>query len=157
MTDFAKSIRQVDLTQIDEASFVKHYADCVVLTQDSRILLQQRPKDWCHFPGCLTTFGGHVEEGETVMQALVRELNEELGVEVIEEDVLSLGAVTEDFTEHLELVHIHFWHDKSGTITGCYEAEAKYYNNVEDALSHPEIMNYVEWSLRECQNQGLLK
>jgi 8-oxo-dGTP diphosphatase len=156
MTHSIDTIRHVDLTQVDMSSFTGHLADCVVLTHDRKLLMQYRPLNWRSSPGCLNIFGGHVDEGETVMQALLRELKEELGAEALESEVIKLGAITEDFTQHRELVHIHFWHDKRGTITGCYEAEARQYNSVEEALSHPKIMDYSRWALYECQSRGLL-
>ncbi|MEJ0063791.1 MAG: NUDIX hydrolase [Alphaproteobacteria bacterium] len=152
-----ESIRPVDLTSIDQTAFVRCFADCVVLTKDGKILLQQRPPDWGRSAGCLTMFGGHIEPGESPMQAIVRETKEELGADVLPSDVVSLGAVTEDFTDHTELVYGYFWHDKRGTITGCYECEAVYYDRIEGALAHPKIMDYVRWFLRECANRGLLK
>jgi len=52
-------------------------------------------------------------------------------------EIVFIGAVTEDWTNHTELVHIHFWHDKKGIITGCYEAEPRYFDNAQEALTHP--------------------
>src|SRR5437879_283414 len=119
-------IRVVDLTQDDEAKFARRYVGCLVLTQDHKILLQQRPEHWSTHPGCLSTFGGEIELGETPMEALVRELHEELGAKVMPSDVISLGTITEAITNYSELIYLYFWHDKHGTITGCYECEAKY-------------------------------
>ena len=150
------SLKAVDLSQIDEGAFEKRLADCVVLTADSKILLQHRPSNWGASANCLTAFGGHVEDGETIMQGLVRELHEELGAQVRAEDVVCLGAVTEDFTNHTELVCLHFWHDKENTITGCYEAEPRYYESVDEALSHPKVMDYLAYMLSECRNRGLV-
>ena len=138
------------------SSYTKHLADCVVLTHDHKLLMQQRPLNWGSSAGCLNIFGGHVDPGETIVQALIRELNEELGAKVNENEVIKIGAITEDWTQHRELVHVHFWHDKKGTITGCYEAEARYYKSVEEALLHPKIMDYARWALFECQNRNLL-
>jgi len=90
------------------------------------------------------------------MWGLIRELEEELGAQVEAKDVVSLGAVTEDFTNHTELVCLHFWHDKDDTIAGCYEAEPRYFETVEEALMHPKVMDYLGYMLSECQQRGLL-
>jgi len=150
-------IREVSLDKIDKKDFDCHFADAIVLTQDNRILLQERPVSWGRSPGYLTAFGGHIEENETVLEGLTRELKEELGAKVSEVDILPLGAITESFTEHAELIHVHFWHDQEGTITGCYECKPVYYKNVTEALKHPKIMDYVVWALHKCQEKGLLQ
>ncbi len=107
-----KTIRPVDITQADLSAFSAHLADCVILTHDNRLLMQQRPLDWGSSPGCLTTFGGHVDPGETPLDGLVRELKEELGADVEAKEAVFIGAVSEDWTNHSELVHVYFWHDK---------------------------------------------
>ena len=129
----------------------------MILTQDEKIILQQRANDWHTFPGCLATFGGKIESGESPIQALVRELNEELGAKVMPADAISLGAITETYTEHSELIYTYFWHDDRDSITGCYEGEAAYYDNCAAALKHPKIMNDVRWILNKCQKLTLLK
>ncbi|MBI1215443.1 MAG: NUDIX domain-containing protein [Alphaproteobacteria bacterium] len=149
-------IRPVDLSAVDAASFKKQVADCVILTHDGKILMQQRPENWGSTAGCLTTFGGHVEAGETAAQGLVRELNEELGARLSEADLTFVAAVTEDWTAHTELVHIYFWQDKNNTITGCYEAEDRRYDGIDQALAHPKIMDYATFALLVCAERGLV-
>ena len=127
-----------------------------VFTKDRQILLQQRPNNWWTFPGCLATFGGQIEKDEMPMQALIRELKEELGAKVEAQDVVELGTMTEAITNYTELIYAYFWHDKADTITGCYEAEARYYDSVKAVLSHPKIMDYVRWMLSECQKRQLI-
>ena len=138
----------------ESTGYAKQMSDCVILTHDNKILLQQRPDEW---GGQLTAFGGHLEEGESAEEGLVRELQEELGADVNQDDLVALGSVTENFTGHTELVNVYFWHDKSGTITGCYEGgEAREYETLEEALSHPKIMDYLVWALKKCREQDLL-
>lgn len=151
------TIKQIPSSDLPHRHFTKHLADCVILTHDNKILMQQRPANWGKYAGVLNIFGGHVEDGEGVTQALVRELHEELGARVDPADILFIGAVTEEETNHTEVVHIHFWHDKHATITGCYEAEDRRYDTIEDALAHPKIMDYARWALLRARAQGLLK
>lgn len=88
-------------------------------------------------------FGGYVEQGETILDGLVREIQEELGAKMPLEEIKYIGALTEGFTNHQDVVHVHFWHDKDGLITGCYEAEARMFENVHDAVSQEKIMPYM--------------
>ena len=151
------SIKIIDLTKADESSFHKRFVGCLILTNNNKILLQQRGHDWDRFPNCLTTFGGRIELGETPSQALVRELNEELGANVILSDAISLGAITESYTNYSELIYTYFWHDQHNTITGCYEGEPKYYDNYTDALTHPKIMDDVRWIINESLTRSLIQ
>lgn len=150
------SVREIDLTKFKSEGFSTHLADCVVLTKDKKLLMQKRPDDWHTSPGVLNIFGGHVEKGETVIKGLVRELNEELGAIVKEEEVVFVGAISEDWTDHTEIVHVHFWHDKDGTITGCYEAESREFDTVDEILADPKVMDYAVWALKECQKLKLI-
>jgi 8-oxo-dGTP diphosphatase len=147
-------IAQLKDTAVDETKFTRRFADCLVLTHDNRILLNRRtdPKH----SGNLTAFGGHIEPGEHHRQAMIRELNEELGTKIEAADAIFIGAITEEITQHTEIVYTYFWHDKAGTVTGCYEGEAAYYERVEDALADPKIMDYLRWLLLECRKRGLL-
>lgn len=67
-----------------------------------------------------------------------------------------MGAVTEDWTAHTEIVHVHFWYDKYGTITGCYEAESREFDTVAEILPNPKVMDYAVWALKECQKLELI-
>lgn len=84
----------------------------VVREADGRILMTSRPSPkvyagWWEFPG------GKLEEGETVEDALVRELSEELGLELLVSDISRLWS-TEHVYAHAS-VRLHFclvdpWH-----------------------------------------------
>lgn len=58
-------------------------AVCAIITVDDRYLLQLRDNiAGIFFPGCWGCFGGGMEPGETTVEALVRELKEELDLTV---------------------------------------------------------------------------
>lgn len=52
---------------------------CLVVGPDGRIFAQRRSPSRKLFPGCWDLVGGHLEDGETPREALVRELAEETG------------------------------------------------------------------------------
>jgi len=144
------------LNHIDPSHFARTGVGCLVLSHDGKIVLQQRDEDCQTFPGYLATFGGGIEENESPIQALVRELREELGADVKIRDVVSFGAIVEEERNYEALVYLYFWHDKSNTITGCYEGKAEYYNDVSEIEKHPKIMGDVRWLLQECKKRKLL-
>ncbi|WP_226665738.1 8-oxo-dGTP diphosphatase MutT [Microbulbifer aggregans] len=75
---------------------VVHVAVGVVRRADGRILLAKRP-DHLHMGGRWEFPGGKVEDGETVQQALARELREELAI-----DIQALSALIEVRYEYPE-------------------------------------------------------
>ena len=69
------------MTQTDDAEGIVDVAVGVLIDADGRFLLTSRPEGkvyagWWEFPG------GKLEAGETVVEALARELHEELGIVV---------------------------------------------------------------------------
>ena len=58
-----------------------HVAAAVIIRPDGRFLLASRPADK-PYPGYWEFPGGKIEAGETAHQALIRELDEELGIHV---------------------------------------------------------------------------
>ena len=62
---------------------ITHVAAAVLLREDGNYLLGQRAAD-TFYPGYWEFPGGKVEEGESPRDALIRELREELGIEVLQ-------------------------------------------------------------------------
>lgn len=157
MLESFQTLRIVDQNSFDPSAYKAHLADCVILTSDNKILMQRRPDQSGKSTCLITIFGGHVEPDEEISNALIRELKEELGALARTEDIRFLGSLTEDFTNHSEVVHVHFWHDREGTITGCYEFESILFEKADDAISDPDIMDYASWAIQKSLSLGYLK
>ena len=67
-------------------------ADCVVMTKENepKVLLIERGNE--PFKGCWAFPGGFMEMDETLEQCAVRELKEETGMEVTEDDIMAFGT-----------------------------------------------------------------
>ena len=59
------------------------------IIKDSKILLQKRSPNKNFFPNCFdVACGGHVSSGETYEETIVREVKEELGLEIKKEELV---------------------------------------------------------------------
>lgn len=74
----------------DHPENIRYTADVVAVTEDGRVLLIKR--DWDPYEGHWALPGGHVDHGETSLRAAVRELEEETGVRVTEDELRLVGV-----------------------------------------------------------------
>jgi len=83
-----------------------------VVWREGRVLIARRPED-AHQGGLLEFPGGKVEPGETVQQALVRELLEETAVTVEADDLRPLIGIRHDYGD--KQVFLDVWEARSST------------------------------------------
>lgn len=150
-------IQEINYREADRGKYKANFADCLVLTSDNKLLVQYRPPTWDRSPDTITLFGGYVENDETIHEGLIREIHEELGADISNQEVLHVASITEEMTNHTEVVHIHFWHDKNDLIAGCYEAEPRYFKSVDEVLAQLNVMEYTRWALLKCKEADLVK
>lgn len=150
-------IKIIAAQDIQKNLYKKHLADVLIVRASGRLYLQQHAETSLRLPGAVHLFGGHVEAGETYAEAAIREIREETGGIIAPADLVYLASLTEAFTNHTELVHVHVWHDKNDTITGCYERDFIEFATPEEAIRHDRMMPYTKWAILECLNRGLLQ
>lgn len=78
----------------DKSAAVKFTADVVVVREDGHVLLIQRGTE--PFEGAWALPGGHLDSGETPLDAAVRELAEETGIRVEPKDLREVGVWKEE-------------------------------------------------------------
>ena len=95
---------------------VTEVAAGILLDSQQRFLMGQRPvgkpyAGYWEFPG------GKVESGETLFQALQRELQEELGITI--HDSVDLMTIEHDYPHAYVRIHVSMIRDWTGDPTGC--------------------------------------
>ena len=95
---------------------VTEVAAGILLDSQQRFLMGQRPVGkpyvgYWEFPG------GKVEAGETLFQALQRELQEELGITI--HDSVDLMMIEHDYPHAYVRIHVSMIRDWTGEPTGC--------------------------------------
>lgn len=75
-------------------SMIVHAAKAIIIDHDGRGLVVWRSKTHPHAPITPDLPGGKVEEGETMVQGLIREVEEETGIRISESTPKLIGSAT---------------------------------------------------------------
>ena len=75
-----------------------------ILVKDSKILLGLRHPNRENYPNCWDVIGGHCLEGELYSSAMIRELKEELGIEVRSFDEFMIVDKSPEFAMKVFLI-----------------------------------------------------
>ena len=95
---------------------VTEVAAGILLDSEGRYLLGQRPEGK-PYAGYWEVPGGKIEKGETVFEALKRELKEELGIEIL--DSQELTVLEHDSPHAYVRLHVSVIRNWNGTPAGC--------------------------------------
>lgn len=93
-----------------------HVAVAVVV-RNGRVLIARRP-DQAHQGGLLEFPGGKVEQGESVQQALVREIAEETGLKVPEDSLEPVIGIRHDYGDKRVFLDVWSSHEAAGDAVG---------------------------------------
>ncbi len=88
-----------------EKGLLHRVVDILILNSKGELLLQKRSEKMDTFPGYWTcSAGGHVNSGESYRDAVKRELNEELGIQI---EVEEAGQLISNRPEHNQLIRLY--------------------------------------------------
>ena len=115
---------------------------CAIFLRDGRILLGKRSPHLVSCPNCWDVIGGHVEAGETVEEALIREAEEEVGLTPTR--FVPAGRMTLRAVHHFFLVWD--WRGGEPVVLGDEHTELRWFTLEEacalDALALPEYPSF---------------
>ena len=77
----------VERSKIHEDNLWHHHVSAWIMNYDGKILLQQRALNKKKNPGKWAKTGGHVDSGETCEESIKREVYEEIGLEVKDNEI----------------------------------------------------------------------
>ncbi len=86
--------------------FDREVALLLPVNSQGKILIQDRAG---HKPPPWGFFGGAIDNGETALEAVIRESKEELGIDLSEDDLIFLGEFPAQFPSKLVNRHMYVW------------------------------------------------
>lgn len=100
------------MRQVHEQSLWHAAAHAWIYSDTGKVLVQKRAMTKGNLPGEWdVSAAGHVDAGETILQAMKRELKEELGVDAEESQFEPVGMiVSHQMYEKYQCEHREFWH-----------------------------------------------
>lgn len=111
-----------------------------ILVQGETLLLGRRASHLRSYPGCWDIIGGHVEDGETLEQALVREVAEEIGVTPVDFAKLTSLRFADGSRSagELHLYRVDAWRGGAPAVSNDEHSELGWFT-VEAACTLPDL------------------
>lgn len=123
----------------------------ILIDSENSYLLGQRPAGK-PYAGYWEVPGGKVEKGETVFQALQRELQEELGIDIRSSEELTV--LEHDYPHAYVRLYVSIIRDWTGTPTGC-EGQALSWEPIGAEKPSVEPLLPAAWPMLECLRRFL--
>jgi 8-oxo-dGTP diphosphatase len=142
-------IEFISMNEIDRPITV--VAAGILLDSEGRYLLGQRPAGK-PYAGYWEVPGGKVEKGETVFQALKRELQEELGIDIQSSEELTV--LEHDYPHAYVRLYVSIIRNWTGTPLGC-EGQALSWQSITSESPSVEPLLPAAWPMLECLRRYL--
>lgn len=120
----------------------------IIQRKDGKILLTKSPK----WNGMYVLPGGHIEKGETVFEAAVREGKEETGLELTPVKIVRTGEIKNppEFHRpvHLDFIHVLLRADTPDVKLDGVELDDYVWESPKNALSRDDINERIRKSIQ---------
>lgn len=132
-------------------------ASILISTEDEFILQQREDRPDISSPGMVTVFGGGVEEGEEPMDAIIREMEEELTIKLNKEDFRFLESyVKKDPLNDQEcLAHLYIAQDINKGDLFLKEGEAIVYLKPDESFDDLSISKETKEILHKFKETSM--
>ena len=117
-TNTGQEINKNELWKLDFETNQVYYSGCIIeVSKDAYIFQLRDNKPEISSPNIISTFGGRLENGESFLSAIKRELYEELGIVIPESNFHRIGYIEkyDEYKKH---------------IVGCTYYYTKYYDEI---------------------------
>lgn len=101
----------MDKDDVHNKNFLHNEIGVFIINNSGEILLEKRSPNKRYSPNKWGLCAGHVDTGETLIEAAIREIHEEIGIDVLESDLTPFGnfeTFIDDTNSHLT----HFYYLK---------------------------------------------
>ncbi|MDK9580759.1 DNA (cytosine-5-)-methyltransferase [Sneathia sanguinegens] len=115
---------------------ITHYTVCYIEKDDEILMLYRNKKKNDINKGKWLGVGGHIEEGESPYECVVREIKEETGLEV--KKVRARGFITFIYDGNVDYIHVFSTTEFSGELIECDEGDLKW-------IKREDILNLNIW------------
>lgn len=83
--------KYLEREEVHNQNLFHNEVGCFIINDKKEILLEKRSLKKRYSPGKYGLCAGHVIKGETLIEGLIREIKEELGIDVSEKDLIPFG------------------------------------------------------------------
>lgn len=115
---------------------ITHYTVCYIEKDDEVLMLYRNKKKNDINKGKWLGVGGHIEEGESPYECVVREIKEETGLEV--KKVSARGFITFIYDGNVDYIHVFSTTEFSGKLIECDEGDLEW-------IKREDILNLNIW------------
>lgn len=120
----------------------------IIKTIDKKFLFQERDKNTERNPGAIAPFGGGIENGETPHDCVVREIKEELELDIENGDLVDLGLFESHFAKGT-FIQMYYVSGVNADNLLLHEGKSIVSVSLKEALNHEMITDFTKEVLRK--------